>query len=226
MKKIKIVDIKSQRFPGLLKKIPHPPEKIFFKGNLLPKENCFAIVGTRQCSSYGRRIASQIARDLTEVGWTIVSGIAEGIDACAHQAAVKRGKRTIAVLGTGLDSESFYPQSNLKLAEDILKTGGCLISEYPPGTRGTKYTFPQRNRIISGLCTGVLVVEAKRKSGALITADWAQKQGRRVFAVPGSIFAPESRGCNLLIKNGIKAAENAEDILKIINFPSLEFENQ
>lgn len=223
MEKIKSITINDPNYPPILKKIPQPPEKLFYQGRFLPKENCFAIVGTRKCSNYGRKIASRIAQDLSKAGWTIVSGLAEGIDSFAHQSVVKQGKRTIAVLGTGLDRQSFYPQSNLRLAEDMIRTGGCLISEYQPGTRGSKHTFPRRNRIISGLSVGVLVVEAKQKSGALITASWAKKQGKGVFAIPGSIFAPNSKGCNYLIKNGAKAVENAQDILKIIRSPSLEF---
>jgi len=155
----------------------------------------------------------EIAGDLTEAGLIIISGLAPGIDTFCHQAAVERNKRTIAILGTGLDEKSIYPKENLKLARKIIETGGCLISEYPPGTRGANFTFPQRNRIISGLSLGVLVIEAKEKSGALITAEWARKQGRKVFAVPGSVFSSVSKGTNKLIKEGVKLAENANDIL-------------
>jgi len=221
MKKIKRINIKSRHFPDRLRKIPRPPQKIFFIGSLLPLKKCFAIVGTRRCSSYGKQAALQIAGDLAEAGMTIVSGLAEGIDTCAHVAAVEKRKRTIAVLGTGLDRKSIYPQSNLKLAERLLGTKGCLISEYPPRTRGNKFTFPQRNRIISGLSLGVLVVEARIKSGALITATWAKKQGRPVFALPGLIHSQNSKGCHHLIKTGAHLIESAEDILKYLGIPSL-----
>ncbi|MBD3208111.1 MAG: DNA-protecting protein DprA [Candidatus Nealsonbacteria bacterium] len=220
MKKIKSIDIKSQYFPNRLRKIPQPPKKIFFIGSLLPLKKCFAIVGTRRCSSYGKEAALRIAGDLAEAGMTIVSGLAEGIDTCAHVAAVEKRKRTIAVLGTGLDRKSIYPKSNLELAERILETRGCLISEYPPRTRGNKFTFPRRNRIISGLSLGVLVVEAKIKSGALITAGRAKKQGRPVFALPGSIRSQNSKGCHYLIKTGAHLIENAEDILRYLGMTS------
>lgn len=217
---IKTLSIEDKNYPELLKKIKKPPETLFFIGNLpRAEENCFAIVGTRMYSSYGKQIAMEIAGDLAEAGLTIVSGLAPGIDTFCHQAVVERKKRTIAILGTGLDKESIYPQSNLKLAEKIIETGGCLVSEYPPGTRGTQFTFPQRNRIISGLALGVLVIEAKEKSGSLITAEWAEKQDRKIFAVPGPIHSSNSKGPHYLIKNGAKLAENANDILKELNLP-------
>jgi len=216
---IRILKIGDKNYPKLLKKIKDAPEVIYYRGELNPSEQCFAIVGTRRFSSYGKQVALEIAGDLAETGLTIVSGLAPGIDTFAHTAAVERRKRTIAVLGTGLDEKSIYPQSNLKLAQRILETGGCLISEYPPGTRGTKFTFPQRNRIISGLSLGILVVEAKERSGALITAEWARKQKRLVFAVPGPIHSLNSRGCHYLIKQGAKLVERANDILKELNLP-------
>jgi len=216
---IRILKIGDKNYPRLLKKIKDAPEVIYYRGELNPGEQCFAIVGTRRFSSYGKQVALEIAGDLAEAGLTIVSGLAPGIDTFAHTAVVERRKRTIAVLGTGLDEKSIYPQSNLKLAQKILETGGCLISEYPPGTCGTKFTFPQRNRIISGLSLGVLVVEAKQKSGALITAHHAFEQNRKVFAIPGSIYSLNSKGCHYLIKKGAKLVENANDILKEFNFP-------
>ena len=215
----KTVSIKQEEYPKLLKEISKPPEELYFKGKLLPNESCFAIVGTRLCSNYGKQIALEIAGDLTLAGLTIVSGLAEGIDTFSHLAAVEKGKRTIAVLGTGLDEKSIYPRSNLGLSEKILKKGGCLISEYPHGTRGTKFTFPKRNRIISGLSLGVLVVEAKQRSGALITAKWARKQGKKVFAIPGPVHSLNSKGCHYLIKKGAILTENARDILKQLKLP-------
>lgn len=214
---IKTISIQDGNYPKLLKEIKNAPEVLYVKGNLNSDEQCFAIVGTRRCSDYGKQVALEIAGDLAEAGLTIVSGLAPGIDTAAHQAVVERNRRTIAVLGTGVDEESIYPQSNLKLAREILQTGGALISEYPPGTRGTQFTFPQRNRIISGLSLGTLVVEAKQKSGALITADWARKQKRKIFAVPGPIYSLNSKGCHYLIKNGAKLVENANDILRELN---------
>jgi len=216
---IKTTNIKDKNYPKLLKEIKDAPEVLYYRGEILPEENCFAIVGTRRYSPYGKQVALEMAGDLTEAGLIIVSGLAPGIDTFAHTAAVERNKRTIAVLGTGLDEKSIYPQSNLKLAQRILETGGCLISEYPPGTPGSQFSFPQRNRIISGLSLGVLVVEAKEKSGALITAEWARKQRRKVFAVPGPIHSSNSKGPHKLIKQGAKLVEHTNDILKELNLP-------
>jgi len=221
MSEIKTISVKDKNYPKLLKEIKNPPEVLYTRGELKPDEKCFGVVGTRMFSSYGKQVALEIAGDLAEAGLTIVSGLAPGIDTFAHTATVERRKRTIAVLGTGIDERSIYPQSNLNLARKILETGGCLISEYPPGTRGTNFTFPQRNRIISGLSLGVLVVEAKEKSGALITADWAKKQQRLVFAIPGPIHSLNSKGCHYLIKHEVaKLVENANDILKELNLPA------
>ena len=214
MPKIKTISIEDNHYPELLKRISEPPKTLYFRGEILPTENCFAIVGTRHCSNYGKQIALEIGGGLAESGFTIVSGLAEGIDTYSHLAAVERKKRTIAVLGTGLDEKSIYPQSNLKLVKKILETGGCLISEYPPGTHGSKFTFPERNRIISGMSLGILVIEAKKRSGSLITAMWAKRQGKKVFAVPGLVHSLNSKGCHYLIKKGATLVENTNDILK------------
>jgi DNA processing protein len=212
-KEIKKISIENENYPKRLREIKDPPKVLYCLGEIKNEEDCFAIVGARKCTNYGKEIAYRIASDLAEAGLTIVSGFAPGIDTMAHRAAIERGKRTIAVLGTGIDEKSIYPKSNLKLIDKILENGGAIISEFEPGTHGTKYTFPQRNRIISGLSLGVLVVEARIQSGALITANYAQEQGRKVFAVPGSIFSQASKGCHFLIKNGAKLVESAEDIL-------------
>ncbi len=214
MDEIKTINIDDKDYPKLLKEIKDAPKVLYCRGELRVSENCFAIVGTRRCSTYGKQVALEIAGNLAEAGLTIVSGLAPGIDTFVHMAVVEREKRTIAVLGTGIDEESIYPKENIKLARKIIENGGCLISEYPPGTPGSHFTFPQRNRIISGLSLGVLIVEAKEKSGALITANWARKQKRKVFAIPGSIYSLNSRGCHYLIKNEAKLVENAYDILK------------
>jgi DNA processing protein len=219
---IKTVSIENKNYPKLLKEIKNPPKVLFYLGELKATENCFAIVGTRRYSPYGKQVALEIAGDLAEAGLTIISGLAPGIDTFAHQAVVDRKKRAVAVLGTGLDEKSIYPQPNLKLAENILETGGCLISEYPAGTHGSEFTFPQRNRIISGLSLGILVVEAKEKSGSLITANYAFSQKRKVFAVPGQIYSSNSKGPNGLIKRGAKLVENANDVLKELNIEPLK----
>lgn len=224
MQDIKTISIKDKNYPKLLKEIKDPPEILYLRGEIFAGENCFAVVGTRRCSAYGREIALEIAGGLAEAGLTIVSGLAPGIDTFSHLATLERGrKRTIAVLGTGIDEKSIYPQENLKLAEKIVESGGCLISEYPPGAHGSEFTFPQRNRIISGISLGVLIIEAKQKSGALITANWAKKQGRKIFAVPGPIYSLNSKGCHYLIKHEVaKLVENANDILKELNLPIKE----
>jgi len=220
MKEIEKITIKDKEYPESLKKIKSPPQALYFKGKLPQKEDlCFAIVGTRLCSDYGKQAALQIAGELSENNLIIVSGFAPGIDTWVHKAVVEKQKRTIAVLGTGLDEKSIYPKENIKLAEKIIELGGCLISEYPPGTRGTNFTFPQRNRIISGLSLGVLVIEAKEKSGSLITANWAFSQKRKVFAVPGPIYSLNSKGTNFLIKRGAKLVDNVNDILQELNLP-------
>lgn len=220
---IKTIGINDQNYPKPLKEIKDAPKVLYYIGRLPQNdEKNFAIVGTRLCSAYGKQIALEIASDLVEAGLTIVSGLAPGIDTFSHQAAVEQGKRTIAVLGTGLDEKSLYPKDNIKLSRKIVENNGCLISEYPPGTPGSKITFPQRNRIVSGLSLGILVIEAKMKSGALITADWARKQRRKVFAVPGPIHSLNSKGCHYLIKKGVKLVENASDILNELNLPHLK----
>lgn len=215
MDDIKTVSIGDAEYPGALKKIANAPKTLYFKGALpKPDEICVAVVGCRRCSDYGKSIAGNLASDLASAGITVVSGLAPGIDTVAHQAVVERGARTIAVLGTGVDEKSLYPQENIGLALKIIETGGCVMSEYPAGTPGAKFTFPSRNRIVAGLSRAVVVVEAKQKSGALITANWARLQKKIVFAVPGSIFSQNSRGCHFLIKQGAKLAENMNDILK------------
>ena len=212
IKKLKITD---QNYPQLLKKIEEPPKTLYLRGKI-PQGNCFAIVGTRRCSDYGKQIALEIAGDLAKAGLVIVSGLARGIDSFAHQGCLEKNGKTIAVLGTGLDEKSIYPKENLKLVREIINKRGCLISEFPPGTPGFKQNFPQRNRIISGLCLGILVIEAKTRSGALITANWAKLQKRKIFAVPGPIYSLNSKGPNLLIKNGAILVEQANDILKAL----------
>ena len=202
------------RFPESLRAMKSGPKVLYCRG-ILPQsgEKMFAIVGSRLCSDYGRRAASEIAQGLVEAGCTIVSGLAPGIDTIGHTIAVENGKRTIAVLGTGLDPKSLYPQINLDLSQEIVKNGGCLLSEYPAGTRGARFTFPQRNRIVAGLVQGVAVIEAKVKSGSLGTVLWAKKLGKPVFAVPGSIYSLNSGGCNELIRQGATLVRNADDIL-------------
>ena len=219
---IEKITIDDKNYPADLKKIKNPPKILYFRGEIKQNEPLFAVVGARNCSSYGKQATIDIAGNLAEAGLTIVSGLAPGIDSFVHWATIERGKRTIAVFGTGVDKQSIYPSENMRLAEKILETGGLLISEYPPGTQGTRWTFPQRNRIISGLSLGVLVIEAKQRSGALITADCAFEQDRKVFALPGSIYSLNSKGPHFLIKKGANLIENSNDILKELNLTLAE----
>ena len=168
------------------------------------------MVGSRKSTLYGREITLKLSAELAAMGITVVSGMALGIDTWAHQGALDAGGRTVAVLGSGVDI--CYPARNRRLKEDITRQG-AVISEFPPGTTPVPQNFPQRNRIISGISLGTIVVEAMERSGALITADFALEQGREVFAVPGNINSPYSRGCNRLIKQGAKLVEKVDDIL-------------
>lgn len=221
MEKIKRISIKDKKYPRLLKEIKNPPKILYIKGEF-SESPCFAIVGTRRCSPYGKQATLEIAGNLNEAGLTIVSGMAKGIDSFAHKACLEKGGKTIAVLGTGIDERSIYPQENLRLAREIIKNKGMLISEFPPGTPGYPSNFPQRNRIISGLSLGVLVVEAKQKSGSLITARYATLQNRKLFAVPGNIYSLNSKGSHQLIKKGAKLVDGVNDILKELNLPPKE----
>ncbi len=218
MEEIKKISIKDKNYPALLKKISGAPKILYYRGTLpTNKEKCFAVVGTRRPSDYGQQATIKITNELLDAGIVIVSGMAPGIDTFAHQTCVQRGARTIAVFGTGVDEKSIYPRDNLQLSRDILKHGGCLISEYPPSTRATKFTFPARNRIVSALSLGVLVVEAKEKSGSLITANLAIQQKKKLFAVPGPIYTLNSKGPNSLIKAGATLTESAQDIFDVLD---------
>mgnify|MGYP003300428085 CR=1 FL=1 len=207
--------IQSEEYPKQLKNIYDPPVKLYVLGNKqLLSQKGIAIVGTRKASEYGKKVALQFSKDLSQKGINIISGLALGIDTYAHLGTLQQNSigKTIAVLGSGLDN--LYPKQNIELAKKIIKSGGCLISEYPIGTKPERQNFPQRNRIISGLSKGVLVVEANEKSGALITTDFALEQGRDVFAVPGSVFSHISVGTNNLIKQGAKLVSKCEEILE------------
>ncbi len=218
---MKKITIKEQAYPQALRKINEPPQKLYVKGTI-PKGPCFAVVGTRRYSSYGQRAALDIVSELSRAGLVIVSGMARGIDTFAHQACLKEDGKTIAVLGTGIDEKSIYPKDNLELSRAIVSQGGCLLSEQKPGTPGYKSNFLKRNRIISGLCLGVLVIEAKTRSGALSTANWARKQGKKLFALPGSIYALNSRGTNALLKKGAAPVTSAQDVLKKLKIRKLK----
>lgn len=200
-------------YPENLRAVPHPPP-LFCAGEILPTDRiAVAIVGTRRATPVGREVAYEIASDLAKAGVTIVSGLAEGIDAASHRGALESGGRTIACLGAGIDV--VYPRANRLLFSEIPKSG-ALVSEYPWGSEPLPWHFPARNRIISGLSLGVLVVEAGEKSGALITADWAAKHGRPVMAVPGSVRSRVSQGSNRLIQDGAYLVSCARDVLSFL----------
>ena len=201
----------DENFPELLEQIPRPPERLYIKGDPgLLHMPALAIVGSRNPTQAGARNAFEFARHLGAAGFCIVSGLAEGIDTAAHRGALDAGAATIAFLGHGIDR--VYPSANKELAHEIA-AHGALVSEFPLGTHPHKTLFPQRNRLISGVSLGTLVVEAARRSGSLITARYAGDQGREVFALPGSIHNPLARGCHKLIRQGAKLVETAEDIV-------------
>ncbi|MCK4539706.1 DNA-processing protein DprA [Candidatus Parcubacteria bacterium] len=219
---IKICKITDNDYPRLLKEIYDPPYFFYYKGSIANINNfSIGVVGTRKYTNYGERAIEKIIYNLTKNNLNIISGLALGIDTLAHKACLNAKGKTIAVLGTGIDKQSFYPFTNRHLAEKIISEGGAIISEFPLGTEPLRYNFPQRNRIISGLSFGTLVIEAAEKSGALITARCACEQNREVFAVPGSIFSDMSIGPNELIKQGAKPITKADDILETLDLKNI-----
>ncbi|MDR1959198.1 MAG: DNA-processing protein DprA [Planctomycetaceae bacterium] len=211
---IQIVAKKDVRYPHLLHKIHDPPMFLFIQGELKPcDELAIAIVGTRHMTPYGRRQAERLAIETAHSGFTVISGLAQGIDGTAHHGALTAGGRTVAILGGGL--LNIFPKDHVALSRDVAKNG-ALISEYPPQSVPQKGTFPQRNRIISGMSLGVIIVEAPLKSGALITARTAGEQGREIFAVPGPIDHESSRGCHQLLRDGAVLVESVSDILETL----------
>jgi DNA processing protein len=200
-------------YPALLREIFDPPITLYVKGawSECLEKPCVAIVGSRRCSTYGQNAATMLARDLAQKGVTIISGLARGIDAAAHRGALEAGGRTLAVMGTGLDQ--VYPHDHRKLADEILAGGGALVSEFPLETPPAPQNFPYRNRVISGLSLGVLIVEAAENSGSLITAHLAMEQNREVWAIPGNITSRNSFGTNYLIKGaGAKLVQQWQDV--------------
>ena len=209
---ISVLNISDRKYPNILKQIYFPPPILFFKGEKITKTKFnIAVVGTRKCTSYGIGAAEYISRELSKIGITVVSGMALGIDSYAQRAALKESGGSVGVLGCGIDI--VYPPENRHLYRDIIENGS-LVSEFFPGTPPLKSNFPSRNRIISGLCSGVVVIEAARRSGAIITSEMALRQNREVFAVPGSIFNSKASGCHWLINSGAKLVEGIDDILE------------
>lgn len=210
---VDIISIYDKQYPQILRNIYDPPVSIYIKGNKeILNTNCIAVVGCRDATNYGKNVGIELAYNISKCKISIVSGLAKGIDAVAHKGAILAGEKTIAILGNGLDM--VYPTENLQLANEILKSGGAIVSEYPLGEKPNKRNFPERNRIVSGMSKGIVVVEAKEKSGTLITVDFALEQGRDVFVVPGDINKENSVGTNRLIKQGAKLITSYLDIIE------------
>jgi DNA processing protein len=221
---IQLLTRDDEGYPAVLAQIPAPPPLIYVRGRLEEVDGwSVAVVGTRAPSTYGRDVARRIAGDLAGAGVTVVSGLALGIDTIAHAAALEAGGRTLAVLASGIDQ--VYPERNRGLANEIMARG-ALISEFPIGTKPIPQLFPVRNRIISGLALGTLVVEAGVQSGALITVRYALEQGRDVFAIPGPIFSPKSAGPNQLIRDGAGLVTQAQDILEALNLSAAAIQQE
>ena len=217
--RVRAINWHHPEYPSRLKEIPDPPPVLYLRGAILAEdERSLAVVGTRKATAYGREAATILTRDLARNGVTIVSGLARGIDAIAHRAALDSGGRTIAVFGSGLDI--VYPPEHTRLAHEI-EEAGALVSEYPLGARPDRLHFPRRNRLMTGITLGALVVEAGEVSGALLTVRHALEQDREVFCVPGSIFSPASTGTNLLIQEGAKLVMSYRDVLEELNLTAV-----
>ncbi len=216
---ISILTWEDEAYPQRLKEIDQPPPVLYLRGEYLPDDVfAVAIVGTRRVTPYGRQITEELASFLAANGITVISGLARGVDAIAHQTALKAGGRTIGVLGSGVDK--IYPPEHRALAEQMMERG-VILSDYAPGTPPDASNFPPRNRIISGLSLAAVVVEAGETSGALITAEFAAEQGREIFAVPGSILAPQSKGTNKLIQNGALPLLSVNDLMQALDLTRL-----
>jgi DNA processing protein len=209
---VRIVTRDDSEYPKNLREIYDPPLVLYVKGTLSERDVVsIGIVGSRRTTLYGQEMARKLSYQLARVGVTVVSGLARGIDTAAHKGALQAKGRTVAAIGCGIDV--IYPPENKELATEMVEKGGAIVTEFPFGVKPDRQNFPMRNRIISGWSLGVVVVEANLKSGALITASQAGEQGRHVFAVPGRVDQPQSRGCHRLIKDGAKLTEDAEDVL-------------
>jgi len=210
------IHINDEQYPPQLREIASPPKALYVRGHIPKNRPMIGIVGTRRCTPYGKRVTERIVKGLVRADCVIVSGMAIGIDSEAHKAALAAGGETVAVVGSGIDESVVYPTSNKSLAREIEKQG-AVTSEFDPYAKSETFYFPQRNRVISGLSRGVVVIESKERGGSLITANFALDQNREVFAVPGGVFWETSAGPNNLIKQGAKAVTCAEDILEELN---------
>jgi len=216
----RLVFLEEDEYPALLKETDAPPLFLRVRGKIpSPSERMIAVVGTRRASSYGKRVCEYFSGVFCDMGFTVVSGLARGIDTKAHETALKSAGKTVAVIGSGLDV--VYPPENAPLLESIVRNG-AVVSEYPMGTQPAKMHFPWRNRLISGMSCAVFVAEAPKRSGTLITASYAAEQGRDVWAAPGCIFDNNYRGCHALIKDGAKLVETADDIAGELSFAGFD----
>jgi len=220
---ITVLTWEDETYPRRLRDLSQSPPVLYIRGELTPQDDwAVAIVGTRRITGYGHQVTERITTKLVHAGITIVSGLARGVDGVAHKAAIEAGGRTLAVLGCGVDK--IYPPEHRALYEKIIQNG-AIISDYPPGTPPEASNFPPRNRIISGLSRATVVVEAGNRSGALITAEFAAEQGREVFAVPGSVLSPQSRGTNNLIQQGARVLLTPQDILETLDLTRIVEQN-
>jgi DNA processing protein len=214
-----IFKLKEEEFPKPLLEIPQPPKQLFRRGELPPTDYVYlAVVGSRNFTSYGKEMCEKLIAGLKGYPVVIVSGLALGIDTIAHRAALKNGLITLSMPGSGLDNSVLYPRSNIKLAQEIVDAGGCLLSEMLPDEKSLLYSFPQRNRLMAGLSKAVLIIEAQEKSGTLITARMALDYNRDVLVVPGSALSPNSKGTNNLIRQGATPVTNSDELLDALGF--------
>ncbi|MFT6361430.1 MAG: DNA processing protein [Candidatus Paceibacteria bacterium] len=212
--------MEDSKIPYLLQQIPDPPKQMYMRGEFPDQEEYkfLTVIGSRKFTTYGKQVCENLIRDLAGYPIVIVSGLALGIDSIAHQAALDNNMKTMAIPGSGLDDSVLYPATNQGLAHNIITSGGCLLSEFEPYFKSTKWSFPKRNRIMAGISHATLVIEAENKSGTRITARMATEYNREVFAVPGSIYSPTSEGTHELIREGATPVTRAENILDFFNF--------
>lgn len=214
-----IIKLKPEKFPKPLTEIPQPPKELYIRGTLPPSDYTYlTIVGSRKYTSYGKEVCEKLIKGLKDYPIVIVSGLALGIDSIVHRSALSNGLITIAMPGSGVDNKVIYPRTNINLAEDIIRNGGCIMSEFPPTMKAEIYTFPKRNRLMAGISKATLIIEAVEKSGTLITARMALDYNRDVLAVPGSIFSNSSSGTNRLIRQGATPITNSNELLEALGF--------